>query len=96
MILILSIFLQRVKSYSDGKILVAGEFTSFNGISRNYLLRLNSNGTEDDFYSTIGNIFNSVVTSVAIQSDNKIAVSGNFKITLGEYFAPYFALIKAI
>ncbi len=64
---------------SDGKILVGGVFTSFNGNTRNRLVRLNSNGTEDtDFYDNLGSGFNGTIRSIAIQSDGKILVCGFF------------------
>jgi hypothetical protein len=36
-----------ITTQTDGKILVCGGFTKFNGNVRNYFIRLNSNGTED-------------------------------------------------
>jgi hypothetical protein len=33
----------------DGKIMIAGSFTSFNGIAIGRIIRLNSNGSRDDF-----------------------------------------------
>jgi uncharacterized delta-60 repeat protein len=63
----------------DGKILVGGTFTQVNGIARNYLVRLNSNGTEDTAFCTnLGTGFNSDVTAIAVQSDGKILVGGFF------------------
>ena len=69
---------------SDGKILVGGLFTSFNGATRNYLVRLNSDGTSDStFYTNLGTgAFNGPVTSVVVLSDGSILVGGNFT-TLG-------------
>ena len=64
---------------SDGKIIVCGTFTSFNGNTRNRLVRLNSTGTEDTaFYTNLGTGFNSYIQSVEIQSDGKILVGGSF------------------
>ncbi len=64
---------------SDGKILMGGIFTSFNGNTRNRLVRLNSDGTEDtSFYTNLGTGFSSGVTSISLQSDGKILVGGNF------------------
>jgi uncharacterized delta-60 repeat protein len=65
---------------SDGKILVGGFFTSLNGVTRNRLVRLNANGTEDTaFYSNLGVGFNSSVFSIIVQSDGKILVGGDFR-----------------
>jgi uncharacterized delta-60 repeat protein len=62
---------------NDNKILVGGAFTSYNGTSRNRMVRLNSDGTVDDGFS-IGTGFNGSVLSIAVQSDGKILVGGNF------------------
>lgn len=39
------------KVRSDGKILVGGQFTSYNGSSNNYIVRLNSDGTKDTTFN---------------------------------------------
>jgi uncharacterized membrane protein len=62
---------------SDGKIVVGGQFVSFNGVTRRYLVRLNSDGTEDTaFYTNLGTAFNGSVLATALQSDGKIVVGG--------------------
>ena len=62
---------------NDGKILIGGQFTKFNGIDREYLARLNADGSLDpDFDTSSG--FNSHVYSLGVQSDGKILVGGNF------------------
>jgi uncharacterized delta-60 repeat protein len=63
----------------DGKVLVGGQFTSYNGNARNHLIRLNADGSEDvAFYANLGTAFDSVVSSIAIQADGKIVVGGSF------------------
>jgi hypothetical protein len=63
---------------------VGGQFTSFNGNTRNYLVRLNSDGTEDtSFYTNLGTGFNDVVAGVIIQSDGKIIILGEFTLFNG-------------
>jgi uncharacterized delta-60 repeat protein len=63
----------------DGKIIVAGNFTNFNGVTRNRILRLNSDGTLDTVFSTnVGAGANNTVDSVVIQPNNNIIVAGNF------------------
>jgi uncharacterized delta-60 repeat protein len=59
----------------DGKILIAGDFTSFNGNAVGQLVRLNSNGTHDNslITSVIGQIY-----AVDIQNDGKIIIAGSF------------------
>lgn len=66
-----------IQLQSDGKILVGGNFTSFNGIAVNRLTRLNSDGTTDSGFN-IGNGFNGNVNSIALQSDGKIVIVGTF------------------
>jgi len=62
---------------SDGKIVVGGEFTSYQGVSANKIIRLNSDGTRDTSFN-IGTGFNNSVTTLALQSDGKIVAGGGF------------------
>ena len=66
-----------VEIQSDGKILVGGQFSSFTGSTQNRLIRLNTDGSKDTTFN-IGTAFNSNVQSIAIQSDGKILVGGQF------------------
>ena len=71
--------LYNVTTQPDGKILVGGNFGTLNGNTRNRLVRLNSDGTEDtSFYTNLGGGFNNIVHSIEIQSDDKILVGGFF------------------
>jgi uncharacterized delta-60 repeat protein len=63
---------------SDGKILVGGAFTVFNGNTANYIIRLNADGSVDNTFSTGGG-FNNTVYSIVIQSDNNIIMGGRFE-----------------
>lgn len=63
----------------DGKIVVGGNFTSFNGTARNYIARLNANGSLDSLFGA-NTQFNDEVYSTALQSDGKIIVGGRFYI----------------
>lgn len=71
-----------IAKQNDGKIIVGGEFTSFNGITENYIIRLNTNGTKDTSFNT-GTGFNNIVNTITIQSDGKILVGGNFNLYKG-------------
>lgn len=63
----------------DNKILVAGNFPSFNGASRVNLARLNSNGsTENTATFNPGTGPDSTVTTMALQADGKILIGGFF------------------
>jgi uncharacterized delta-60 repeat protein len=68
---------------SDGKILVGGEFSSYNGETSNRIIRLNANGSVDETFD-IGSGFNSNVFSIVLQSDGKILVGGGFTSYNGE------------
>jgi len=67
---------------SDGKILVGGAFLNYPGaVNRNYLIRLNNDGTTDNDFcvaASDGGKFNTAVWSIAVQPDNKILVGGDF------------------
>jgi uncharacterized delta-60 repeat protein len=67
---------------SDGKILVGGVFITFTGSTQNRLIRLNSDGSRDTSFN-IGTGFNSIVDSIAIQSDGKILAGGVFSTFTG-------------
>jgi len=62
---------------SDGKLMVGGNFTSYNGIARNRIARLNTNGTLDTSFSP-GTGANDIVYTTSIQSDGKIIIGGYF------------------
>lgn len=63
---------------SDGRIVLGGAFGSYNGASRGYVARLNTNGSLDGTFVPSGSSFNYPVYSVALQSDGKILVGGGF------------------
>ena len=52
-------------------------FTSFNGVSRNRLVRLNPDGSVD-YTINFGRGANDYVNSVGIQTDRKIVIGGGF------------------
>jgi len=63
----------------DGKILVVGNFTTWNGTTVNRIVRLNADGTrESAFTANTGTAADSWVYNVAIQPDGKILVVGSF------------------
>ena len=66
----------------DGKILVGGDFTTYNGQSKNLIVRLNANGEIDSSFD-IGTGFSSsdyanIVQAIVVQPDGKILVGGYF------------------
>jgi uncharacterized delta-60 repeat protein len=62
---------------SDGKIIVGGNFTTYQGVAANRIIRLNSNGSRDNSFN-IGTGFSSWVNTIALQNDGKIMVGGDF------------------
>ncbi|MEO8591175.1 MAG: delta-60 repeat domain-containing protein [Flavobacteriales bacterium] len=61
----------------DGRILIGGEFTTYNGTSRNYVGRVNSDGSLDVTF-TPGSGANWYVTCIIPQSDGKVIIGGDF------------------
>ena len=66
---------------ADGKILVGGRFTTLGGRPRNYLGRLNADGSLDSGFNPGAD---SSVYSLAVQADGKILVGGYFKMLGGQ------------
>lgn len=66
-----------VQIQSDGKIIIAGAFTSFNGTSCSRIIRLNANGSIDAGFN-IGTGFDDDARTLAIQTDGKILIGGDF------------------
>jgi len=62
---------------SDGRIVLGGDFTSVGGMARTNLARLNSGGSVDANFNP-GSGADSAVSSLAVQSNGKIVVSGFF------------------
>ncbi|MGW8185212.1 MAG: Ig-like domain-containing protein [Candidatus Moraniibacteriota bacterium] len=69
-------YVRTISIQSDGKIIVGGEFTSFSGVAKNRIVRLNTDGTLDTTFSGTG--AGSYVYSSAIQADGKIVIGGYF------------------
>lgn len=81
----------------DGKILIAGLFTTLspNGgpaVTRNHIARLNPDGTLDAAFDP--NAHNSNVYAIAVQTDGKILAGGPFT-TIGGQTRNYIARLGA-
>jgi uncharacterized delta-60 repeat protein len=63
---------------SDGKILLGGFFTTYSGVTQNYITRLNTDGTIDTSFSGNTSGFNNQVDTIVVQPDGKIFAVGNF------------------
>lgn len=63
---------------SDGKIILVGTFTEFDGNLINHIVRLQPNGSFDAIFATnVGSAANSELITVAIQNDDKIILGGD-------------------
>ncbi len=60
----------------DGRVLIGGAFMYVGGLSRMYLARLNSDGTVDDFIPWGGNYFTFHISSITLQANGKMIISG--------------------
>jgi uncharacterized delta-60 repeat protein len=69
--------IQTIALQPDGKIVIGGWFTSYNGTTRNRIARLNADGTLDDSF-TVGSGANAAVYATAVQADGKIIIGGQF------------------
>jgi uncharacterized delta-60 repeat protein len=68
-----------------GKILIGGDFTSFNSVPRNRLARLNPDGSVDLEFNP-GTGANDSVRAIAIQTDGRILIGGLFTNVNGANF----------
>lgn len=59
---------------ADGRIVCGGGFTFFNGTSRDYLARLNANGTLDTGFASAS--LNASIVDIQIQADGQIIAAG--------------------
>lgn len=75
-----------ISEQSDGKLIVVGNFTTFNGISKKNIVRLNLDGTIDTSFN-VGTSSNGYITCVKIQSDGKILCGGKFTQFNGQAYA---------
>ena len=63
---------------SDGKILIRGDFTTVNQVSRNGLARLNSDGSLDTTFAPARPLPGDTVSDIDARPDGSIFVSGRF------------------
>ena len=66
-----------IAAQPDGKIIVGGGFTIYNGSSSIRIIRLNSTGTIDTTF-LVGSGFNNTVQSILVRTNGSIIVGGTF------------------
>lgn len=76
-------YVQTIAVQPDGKVLVGGRFTSFNGLPQMYCVRLNADGSKDSSFE-VDEAFGDRVTQIAMHGDDKIFAAGNFVTFNGE------------
>jgi uncharacterized delta-60 repeat protein len=82
-----------VELQPDGNILIAGDFSTVNGITRKYLARLTSSGALDaTFDPGIGP--DSSIETIRLQTDGKLLVGGGFS-TFDGYSQDHIARLNA-
>ncbi len=70
--------IQSLAVQSNGQILIAGQFTSYNGIPRRSLARLNADGSLDAAFNSGAGV-NGDVNDVTLQPNGGILIVGSFK-----------------
>ncbi len=66
---------EQVLRLSNGKVLVCGNFTSFNGKDRGFVARLNDDGSVDESFNAHPSYW---VRHMSVQPDGKIVIGGYF------------------
>ncbi len=69
-------FINSILVQSNGKILIAGDFTSFKGTNCNHMVRLNANCSLDTNFNVAAGV--GVVSAAALQPDGNILTTGGF------------------
>lgn len=77
---------------NDRKILVGGNFTSFQGVPQNRIIRLTATGARDTTMN-FGSGADSFVSSMVIQPDGKVVIGGGFQ-TFDGQVRPYIARVN--
>jgi uncharacterized delta-60 repeat protein len=68
-----------IKLQSDGKALVAGSFSTVNGVSKKYLSRINTDGSLDLFFNPGMQGPSNIVNDTSILPNGKIVIGGFFE-----------------
>ena len=70
---------QDIEIQSDGKILIGGRFTQYNGVDvPDGIIRLNEDGSIDSTFNNGGDGANNSIETIVVQSNGKIVIGGSF------------------
>jgi uncharacterized delta-60 repeat protein len=72
---------EQVLQQADGKILICGNFTTFNGQAKAYMARLNNDGSIDTSFNAAPGYW---TRHMALQADGKIVIGGYFTTVEGQ------------
>ena len=78
---------------SDGKVIVGGSFTTYSGSNINRIVRINTDGKLDTTFN-VGTGFDSIVNSITVLPDGKIAVGGFFTSYSGSTLVSRIAILN--
>ena len=70
-------FVNSIAQQVDGRFFLGGDFTLVNGLTRNRIVRLNTNGTVDTTFNA-GTGFNESVKAIGVQPDGRVVAVGHF------------------
>jgi uncharacterized delta-60 repeat protein len=82
----------------DGKIIVGGDFTSYNGYAANRIIRLHQDGSVDSTFNVgtgSSSGFNNKVTKIKFDSSGNILVSGRFTSVNGLNYSGFVRLLPS-
>ena len=71
------VFLSDILVQPDGKLVLCGNFTQYNGAAHNCIVRVNADGSSDASFLA-GTGFDGIPAQLAAQTDGKILVCGSF------------------
>lgn len=63
----------------SGKLLIGGDFTTYNGVARNRITRLNANGTLDTTFAVGTGADSGVARRLAVLPDGRVYITGAFQ-----------------
>ncbi len=69
-------YVKQIILQPDGKIILVGSFTAYNGTSKSKIVRLNANGTLDNTFGGTG--ANNTILCGALQTDAELVIGGTF------------------